>query len=1039
MRTHFRNIRGGRASSPSGADAGQGALGFFRRYSGGGRSPQKSPCASPRISEQGSALLIVLGFLSFMMISAVSFAVYMRIERQASSNYRHATAARHLLTAGLFRAIDEIDAELRVPEIKGMVRPRKFPDWQGRVRASAVPNGEKNTLDARVLSMEALSFIPGLLVNDVRRYAIPNQDDQRDSLNTTWCGAKWRTISMPGNVMGSDGDLVTAGRYAYVCINVSDMLDVNVCRAASRDSVSNRVSIGHLFANDGARDAFDASFKTTDKHYDSLQDFYACMYKRDTTFGSPFHEYLNAGNSVNADAGFDEADNHILVTDGIVKPEPTRIATPCNILAKTGQPIDAATLNQPRATSIALQGEFQTALGNALAGRLVSGATAGDDMMATMIADYIDADSIPKKLNMPSTEMVPMISQILIPEFMSPTIKKVPGKPVAGAAPPRDSEIYAIQLVSDPTVMQLDVELVWPFKNQKDRTRQPAFRVDVQAYLKVIKIHDPKKTQGFVEPPSMPTYVPLTGSANIPSFWSKDTSDPVNCYVHVPVELSTPDPTKLVVNMIDSEDGVVAGSGFTEGQKFSVALVVFVNVKEGSDIVDRAPQLIPFLGAGGMTWEEEFMLTPKLFFQTVASAPVAKTMVVGQPIQYEWRSLEVPDPRFNYKAENWVQNFVDPPTSQIKPLINPSTTALLGQDGRDGDIYMSVSDVGVLQSPGELGFIVRPFPQKLANKNADFRQQLSVNDSEDKDAMFRTIRLYDHGDPSDLINRARDRVYDHFTVRNPDGTLAGARVNPLSELPQVLAAAVQSTPADYYWAGAKLLPSGSPSSATIRKNVFDNSTVMNPSSWTAFTNGWFKCLVNATKLAPPAQNINTSLKNNLSDLYGEQAWFGWYSNLDPTTIFDGGYTPGKVSGLSSPLHEIDRKMLFSFTLDSFSDRQQLFLYILRAEATVPNFGGSTDGGVKSLAGGRAVALVWRDPYPEGYNKGNDSWLNKGSRMWTQSDHAESGSAALVSPWYQYNILSDKPSKDDGDEDGTFDPRLDGYHQQRILYFKQLNN
>jgi hypothetical protein len=1006
MRTHFRNISGGRAS--------------------------------PRISEQGSALLIVLGFLSFMMISAVSFAVYMRIERQASSNYRHATAARHLLNAGLFRAIDEIDAELRVPSINSVARPLKFPDWQGRVRASAVPNGEKNTLDARVLSMEALSFIPGLLVNDVRRYAIANQDDQRDSFNTTWCGAKWRSISMPGNVLGSDGDLVTAGRYAYVCINVSDMLDINVCRAASRDSVSNRVSISHLFANDGARDAFDALLKTTDKHYDSLQDFYACMYRRDATFGSPYHEYLNAGNSVNADAGFDEAGNHILVTDSIVKPEPTRSTTPCNILAKTGQPIDAATLNQPRTTSIALQGEFQTALGNALAGRLVSGAAAGGDMMATMIADYIDADSIPKQLNMPSTEMVPMISQILIPEFMSPMVTKV-SVPVAGASPARNKDVYAVQLVPDPTAMLLDVELVWPFKNQKDRTQQPAFRVEVQAYLKVIKKHEQKKTQDFTEPPSMPTYVPLTGSADIPDFWGKDTSDPANCYVHTPITLTTPDPTKLVVNMIDSEDGVVAGSGFIEHEPFSVALVVFVNVKSGSDIVDRVPQLMPYLGSGGMAWDVEFMATPKLFFQTGPSAPVEKTMAVMQPILYEWRSLEVPDPRFNYKAENWVQNLVDPPASQIKPLINPSTKALLGQDGRDGDIYMSVSDVGLLQSPGELGFIVRPFPQKLANKNADFRLQLSANDSDDKDAMFRTLRLYDHGDPSDLINRARDRVYDNFTAMNADGTLAGARVNPLSDLPQVLAAAVQSTPVDYYWAGANQLSGGSPSSATIRKNVFDNSAVMIPSSWAAFTNGWFKCLVNATKNALPALNINTSLKNNLSDMYGEQSLFGWYSNLDSTTIFDGGYPAGKVSGLSSPLYEIDRKMLFSFTQDAFSDRQQLFLYILRAEATVPNFGGSADGGVKSLAGGRAVALVWRDPYPEGYDKGNNGWWKKGERMWTQTDRADSGSAARVSPWYQYNILSDKPTKDDGDEDGTFDPRWDGYHQHRILFFKQLNN
>jgi hypothetical protein len=1034
MRTHFRNIRGGRASSPSGADAGQGALGFFRRYSGGGRSPQKSPCASPRISEQGSALLIVLGFLSFMMISAVSFAVYMRIERQASSNYRHATAARHLLTAGLFRAIDEIDAELRVPEIKGMVRPRKFPDWQGRVRASAVPNGEKNTLDARVLSMEALSFIPGLLVNDVRRYAIPNQDDQRDSLNTTWCGAKWRTISMPGNVMGSDGDLVTAGRYAYVCINVSDMLDVNVCRAASRDSVSNRVSIGHLFANDGARDAFDASFKTTDKHYDSLQDFYACMYKRDTTFGSPFHEYLNAGNSVNADAGFDEADNHILVTDGIVKPEPTRSATPCNILAKTGQPIDAATLNQTRSpNAIDLQLEFQNALINALGGVPIDG-----KMMASMIADYIDTDSIPKWLNLPSVEMVPMISQILVPPMFMPIIDQKADP----AADPKDTEPTIITYLdfmpkhnmSDHAY--LDVEVVWPFKNVKDRTCPSSsdYTVEIVAYTKVNKVHAVQNSNSFQDTPSEGNgYLKWTGNQKVLDFSGKDDTVQAECYQKVKVDLK-PQPwgaQKTTIDIINSK-GVTLTPGFAVGSPISVSLIVFARVKIGSVYVDSAPQVLPYPNALGSD-EDEFATTKKLFFQTVQSIGVDKTEMGKKELAYEWMSLEVPDPRFNYKAANWVKSSGSGATIPNKD-INPSTLELLGEEGRDGDIFMSVADSGTLQSPGELGFIVRPFSLALEGNTVDFRNQDSAAKAEDKDAMFRTIRLYDHGDLK------RDRVYDYFTVRNPDGTLAGARVNPLSELPQVLAAAVQRTPVDSYWAGANLLPGARPPSATIRNNVFDNA-VNYKSSWTAFTNGWFKCLVNATKNVPPAQNINTSLKNNLSDLYGEQAWFGWYSKKDSTTIFDGVSSPGKVSGLSSPLHEIDRKMLFSFTLDSFSDRQQLFLYILRAEATVPNFGGSTDGGVKSLAGGRAVALVWRDPYPEGYKKGtgNDSWLNQGSRMWTQSDHAESGSAARVSPWYQYNILSDKPSKDDGDEDGTFDPRLDGYHQQRILYFKQLNN
>ena len=75
-------------------------------------------------------------------------------------------------------------------------------------------------------------------------------------------------------------------------------------------------------------------------------------------------------------------------------------------------------------------------------------------------------------------------------------------------------------------------------------------------------------------------------------------------------------------------------------------------------------------------------------------------------------------------------------------------------------------------------------------------------------------------------------------------------------------------------------------------------------------------------------------------------------------------------------------------------------------------------------------------------KVKESWLNKGAGTWNKGDQPDSGGDALVSPWYQYNIfeaIGKEDSKSEGDEDGTFAARLDGYHQHRILYFKQLDN
>ncbi|MBQ4199929.1 MAG: hypothetical protein II649_08595, partial [Kiritimatiellae bacterium] len=46
--------------------------------------------------------------------------------------------------------------------------------------------------------------------------------------------------------------------------------------------------------------------------------------------------------------------------------------------------------------------------------------------------------------------------------------------------------------------------------------------------------------------------------------------------------------------------------------------------------------------------------------------------------------------------------------------------------------------------------------------------------------------------------------------------------------------------------------------------------------------------------------------------------------------------------------------------DCFANRQQLFLIFVRAESTAL---GGTGEGTPAQQGGRAVALVWRDPLP----------------------------------------------------------------------------
>ena len=60
----------------------------------------------------GSALIIVLGFLSFMVVSAVAFAVYMRTERLASSGFHRSASVRQMVKAGVANVIAQIDAAI---------------------------------------------------------------------------------------------------------------------------------------------------------------------------------------------------------------------------------------------------------------------------------------------------------------------------------------------------------------------------------------------------------------------------------------------------------------------------------------------------------------------------------------------------------------------------------------------------------------------------------------------------------------------------------------------------------------------------------------------------------------------------------------------------------------------------------------------------------------------------------------------------------------------------------------------------------------
>ena len=93
------------------------------------------------MNRRGSALLIVLGFLSFMVVSAVAFSIYMRSERVPSSVFRKNATVRQLVKAGLAQAISELDNVIRDDPFPGIIRN---PDNNNRYMREAGRNIPEN-------------------------------------------------------------------------------------------------------------------------------------------------------------------------------------------------------------------------------------------------------------------------------------------------------------------------------------------------------------------------------------------------------------------------------------------------------------------------------------------------------------------------------------------------------------------------------------------------------------------------------------------------------------------------------------------------------------------------------------------------------------------------------------------------------------------------------------------------------------------------------------------------------------------------------
>jgi len=393
-------------------------------------------------SRRGSALLIVLGMLSFMIVSAVGFAAYMRYSRLPSSYLRRSSASRMLVKAAVAQAIDAVDRAVNNNPHPGIGELSPYGEnrniWRSRVlfgtnNVDALCSEDPAVIEsASPLSLEGLAYIPPPLVNEARYYS---------KFTPT---AQWQSF-------GFD-----VGRYSYLVLDVSDYFDINRLMAdLPRSSAPNaRISLAYMFergrdhkgSGTGAAewDQFMEQFRTFDD--DTLQvdfkgkfplvsvaDFNLALGRKGKigNFDSPFYKYITEGGGQAGFYGTESIDDEdrirrmAFVTDGWFPQGREDWNTQEGGAAAAVDEDDLLDLNdsshQPFAMNfLNTKGKASPSLSATLMSQSMQEKNEWIDRLGGLggaaLFDYLDTDHVPVSLAIPTTERVPMICGIR-PQF----------------------------------------------------------------------------------------------------------------------------------------------------------------------------------------------------------------------------------------------------------------------------------------------------------------------------------------------------------------------------------------------------------------------------------------------------------------------------------------------------------------------------------------------------------------------------------------------------------------------------------------------
>ncbi len=183
--------------------------------------------APSRRRRRGSALVIVLGILSVLMLMAVAFSTFVRTERGGSTNLKNSFVARSSLDTALGRAMEAVDLAFGGPGNDDPVAPWPYP-WisstENGDHYQCAKLGDNETAGAHVLTAKISEYLTpaqlALVKSAKCNWAPIYSSISASQASSARSGATWGNYGRP-----VEDSLV--GRYAFVVLETTGLLDMN--------------------------------------------------------------------------------------------------------------------------------------------------------------------------------------------------------------------------------------------------------------------------------------------------------------------------------------------------------------------------------------------------------------------------------------------------------------------------------------------------------------------------------------------------------------------------------------------------------------------------------------------------------------------------------------------------------------------------------------------------------------------------------------------------------------------------------------------